>query len=174
MLPWPTPIQDETVLTPLPHSPDAYLDGSVQHLPDISLRDLYEMPHSGSRPYGYIYGLMLASVHLLQRAKTVRTDRLESQTTYRALATKQAPATRSPRIDNPAAYTEIMDATSHLLATLPMDARVDMFSPVPWTDSDVPMIVSTDLATSMYFADELAGMPHWRQAASTRPGGRYI
>lgn len=176
MLPWPTPIQDDTILTPLPYSPDVYLDGSIHSLPDISLRDLYEMPHSGLRPLGYTYGLMMAAVHLLQRAKTLRTDRLESQNTYRSLRNQQVPVTRCPRVENPAAYKEIMDAASHIHANIPSELRVDMFSPVPWDNADVPMVVCHFLYESRKWqnTDTAADLPDWRKTTAPRTRRRFI
>ena len=140
MLPWPSPIRDENILTPLPHAPEDYLNGTIHHLPDISLRDLYELPYSGSLSPNYNYALMMASVHLLNRAKSIREDPAPSQTTFRSL--KLATLSRSPRLDNPSVYTEIMDASTHFFAKLPPSARIETLSSAQWTNFDVPMIVS--------------------------------
>lgn len=142
MLPWQTPINDDTILTPLPYTPELYLDGTIRSLPDINLRDIYEMPHSGSKPMNFSYAILLASVHLLHRAKTLQSDRPESHTTYRSLANRKPGLTRCLRQENPAAYTEIMDAAKYIHANLPPDARLDLLSSSPWTNPDVPMIVS--------------------------------
>jgi hypothetical protein len=141
MLPWPSPIRDENILTPLPHAPEDYLTGAIHHLPDISLRDLYELPYAGASPPNYTYGLMMASIHLLNRAKSVREEPTLLQATYRSLQHNTA-LSRCPRLDNPSVYTEIMDATNHFFAKLPPSARLDTLSSAQWTNFDVPMIVS--------------------------------
>jgi hypothetical protein len=141
MLPWPSPIRDETILTPLPYAPDEYLTGSIVHLPDISLRDLYELPYSGAPPPNYNYGLMMAALHLLDRAKSIREGPISTQGTFRELAHGPG-VSQSPRVDMPAVYREIMDAANNLFAKLPPSARIDLQSPVPWISFDVPMLVS--------------------------------
>lgn len=140
MLPWASPIRDETILTPLPYAPDDYLTGSIVHLPDVSLRDLYELPYTGAPPPNYNYGLMMAALHLVDRAKSVRETPI-SQGTFRELAHGSA-VSRSPRVDTPAVYGEIMDAANHLFGKLPPSARIDIHSPAPWVSFDVPMLVS--------------------------------
>jgi hypothetical protein len=141
MLPWSSPIRDETILTPLPYAPDDYLNGSIVHLPDISLRDLYELPYIGAPPPNYNYGLMMAALHLLDRAKSIREGPITPQGTFRELAHSSA-VSRSPRSDTPAVYREIMDTANHLFGKLPPSARLDIHSSAPWTSFDVPMLVS--------------------------------
>jgi hypothetical protein len=158
MLPWPSPIRDETILTPLPYAPDDYLTGSIIHLPDISLRDLYELPYSGALPPNYNYGLMMAALHLLDRAKSVREGPISTQGTFRELAHGPG-VSRSPRVDLPAVYREIMDAASHLFAKLPPSARIDINSPVPWISFDVPMVVS--LPTSHKSRADIQSLSAW-------------
>ena len=141
MLPWPSPIRDETILTPLPYAPDDYLTGAIAHLPDISLRDLYEQPYTGAAPPNYSYGLMMASLHLLDRAKSIREGPVSSQATFRDLS-RDTVVSRSPRLDSPAVYREIMDGANYLFGKLPSSARIDIHSSVPWISFDAPMLVS--------------------------------
>lgn len=141
MLPWPSPLRDETILTPLPYAPDDYLTGATAHQPDFSLRDLYESPYTGAPPPGYNYGLMMAALHLVDRAKATREGPISSQATFRELAHASS-SSRSPRSDNPAVYREIMDAANNFSGKLPPSARIDIHSSVPWISFDVPMLVS--------------------------------
>lgn len=174
MLPWQTPLHDETILTPLPYPPDLYLDGSIHTLPDINLRDLYEMPYTGRQPINSSYATLLASAHLLHRAKALRSEPVEAQTTYRSLATHRSSGSRCLRIENSAAYTEIMDTAKYLHANLPESARLDMMSSTPWTNPDVPIIVSlhTSLIKSCGRAQAngmtIAGPAHGSENALTR------
>jgi hypothetical protein len=158
MLPWPSPIRDETVITPLPYAPDDYLTGSIVHLSDVSLRDLYELPYVGAPPPNYNYGLMMAALHLLDRAKSIREGPISTQGTFRELAHGPA-VSRSPRVDMPAVYREIMDAANHLVAKLPPSARIDLQSPVPWISFDVPMLVS--LSTLHIFHTDIHSWSAW-------------
>lgn len=155
MLPWPTPIHDETILTPLPYPPEYYLDGTIHNLPDVNLRNLYEWPHTLAPPINFTYALVLASVHLLHRAKTLR-DKAPAQldTTYRSLSranTTVGNGSRCVRIEDQAAYTEIMDAAKYIQANLPSEAKLDMMSPTPWTNPDIPIIVSAPSCSSYVF-----------------------
>jgi hypothetical protein len=172
MLPWPSPIRDETILTPLPYAPDEYLTGAIAHLPDISLRDLYELPYNGAPPPNYNYGLVMASLHLLDRAKSLRSGPISSQATFRELAQNSA-ISRSPRVDTPVVYREIMDAANHLFAKLPPLARIDIDSPVPWTSFDVPMLASPFLVLC-FNADVTASLPSSSTNAPSRPRRRRI
>jgi hypothetical protein len=53
MLPWPVPFQDDQITTPLPLAPESYLDGTVHRVPDIQLRDIYEMPFGSEMKIDY-------------------------------------------------------------------------------------------------------------------------
>lgn len=156
MLPWQTPIRDETILTPLPYAPDLYLDGTIHSLPDINLRTLYELPYNGrGQALNCSYATLVASTHLLNRAKSLRTDAAEDQTTFRALAKRSSSKIRCLRIENRAGYTEIMDTAKYIHANLPEDSRLDVNSATPWTNPDVPIIVRLLISTF-----ELAFMCH--------------
>jgi hypothetical protein len=141
MLPWKSPIHDETILTPLPYAPDLYLDGRIHSLPDMNLRDIYELPYTNAKLINSSYSTLLAATHLLTRAKFLRAGGPESPSTYRSLANRPAGGPRCLRIENQAAYNEIMETTKYIHANLPDSAKLDMLSPTPWTNPDVPIIV---------------------------------
>jgi hypothetical protein len=135
-------MRDETILTPLPHAPDDYLTGAVAHLPDISIRGLYEMPHNDTFPPTFLFSILMAAMHLLNRAKMLRDDPLPTPSSFRALAAHDAGTSKSLRMDNPSVYTEIMDAANCLYAKLPPSSKIETLSSTPWTNFDVPMLVS--------------------------------
>lgn len=145
MLPWQSPIRDETILTPLPYAPERYLDGTIHSLPDVNLRTIYELPYNGNngvhQALNTSYAALIAATHLLNRAKSLRADGPEFQRTFRSLANRSTSGTRCLRIENQAAYTEIMDTAKYIHGNLPEDAQFDMLSSTPWTNPDVPIIV---------------------------------
>lgn len=143
MMPWETPIRDDLIITPLPRDPSAYFDGTILREPDMTLRDIYELPHVPKTKIKYHAAILMSAIHLVHRAKTLRSELPEARPTFRELGRhSRAPKhTFCARQDHPAAYQELMDSSQYLLNNMPTEHQIRWLDPTaPWDNDDVPLV----------------------------------
>ncbi|KAK8864641.1 hypothetical protein IAR55_001891 [Kwoniella newhampshirensis] len=151
-VPWPSAISDENVTTPLPRPPEDFQDGKINSQPDITLRDVYELPFSKCPPrLDFFYGYYFVAVHLLHRARRLRHRLPEVQNTYRAINRKSPsrPGLPSPKRDHPQAYMEIMGMVAWVEETIPAQWKVRVNETPCWDNPDVPVMFLLLLSTRL-------------------------
>lgn len=155
MMPWPSAIDDRTILTPLPKRPGEAPNSSQ----DFSLRSLYKMASDPTiRTPDNVYALLYASAHLCHRAKALREARPEAALGFAEQAEFGPDHTYCARRDHPRAYKEIMEAARSLRERLPDHLQIKYGAAQPWPDPDVPVVHVCILAAQAYlhniFGDE--------------------
>ncbi|WVR06813.1 hypothetical protein IAU60_003849 [Kwoniella sp. DSM 27419] len=144
---WPSAIRDDLITTPLPRQSQDYFDVELQHEPDFTLKDLYNLPcHANSQPLKSLYSYTLATCHLLYRAVTLASQPPEHTSAYGS-----APSQRSAslRQTHPRAYSEIMQLSLWLEATMPEQWRMPADGN-QWSEPDVPVIAIALQAVRMH------------------------
>ncbi|WRT66600.1 uncharacterized protein IL334_003559 [Kwoniella shivajii] len=141
---WPSAIEDESITTPLPRPKEDYHNLEIMmSQPDITLRDLYNLPYQEkATPLRSLYAYLLVSEHLNYRAtKLAAQSPAGISSSYRFLAQLGSHSTASvPREHYPAAYKEIMDTSYWLENNMPEDWKFQFLHDPSWIEPDIPII----------------------------------
>ncbi|WVQ99674.1 hypothetical protein IAU59_006813 [Kwoniella sp. CBS 9459] len=143
---WPSAIRDDQIITPLPRPAEDYHTSLVHVEPDITLRDLYDLPHRQKvKPFTSLYKYTLTVCHLVHRAISLSSLPPETAAaSYRALTHGRSPSlsgqTSSIRKSHPIAYEEIMNASLWLEENMPQQWKVNPTGSQIWTAPDVPVV----------------------------------
>lgn len=139
---WTGLLKDELIITPLPRPPEHLFNGAMHGIEDITLRDLYDLPHRTNPPcFEPLYALLLASVHLFTRANNLTSNPPESNPSYRSLSLASSVSVRQRF---PRACEEIALACTYLEETVsqnwPLEDGPEGQAGKGWFIEDVPVM----------------------------------
>ncbi|OWZ47440.1 hypothetical protein C349_02439 [Cryptococcus neoformans var. grubii Br795] len=139
---WAGLLKDELIITPLPRPPEHLFNGVMHGVEDITLRDLYDLPHRTNPPrFEPLYALLLAGVHLFTRASNLTSNLPESNPSYRSLSLASSASVRQRF---PRAYEEIALTCTYLEESVrqkwPLEDGPEGQDGKGWFIEDVPVM----------------------------------
>ncbi|OCF74369.1 hypothetical protein I204_04740 [Kwoniella mangroviensis CBS 8886] len=138
----PSTIRDEEIITPLPRLREDFLSDALFKEPDMTLRDLYDLPYrDNASPPKSIFGYILAAEHLIYRAMNLLSQPPENMmSSYRTLGLFGSSQVWTPREHYPTAYKEIMETSLWLEEKIPEDWKMNFLITGKWGEPDIPIV----------------------------------
>nr|XP_018262996.1 uncharacterized protein I303_04486 [Kwoniella dejecticola CBS 10117]OBR85154.1 hypothetical protein I303_04486 [Kwoniella dejecticola CBS 10117] len=138
---WPSSIKDHNVTTPLPRNKADYSSNALIDEPDLSLRDLYDLPHrSDARAPRSLYAYILIAEHLIHRSMTLTQQPAESvSSSFRSQSVfaKGPHQMMIPSIHYPIAFKEILATAQWLEDQMPEEWGTSFMDSPKWQEPDV-------------------------------------
>ncbi|WVF71182.1 hypothetical protein IAT40_005982 [Kwoniella sp. CBS 6097] len=149
---WPSAIRDEQITTPLPRPAEDYHTSLVHVDPDVTLRDLYDLPHREKvKPFNSFYKYILVACHIVHRAMNLSSTTPEAAvSSYRSLGQSSTSRSHPLRKMHPVAYQEIMSTSLWLEDNMPQKWKVNRTETPMWTAPDVPVVALILKITRMH------------------------
>ncbi|WWC69978.1 uncharacterized protein I206_103922 [Kwoniella pini CBS 10737] len=138
---WHSAIKDQDVTTPLPRNKADYLTDALLNEPDITLKDLYDLPHRSDSPAPKsLYTYLLIAVHLIHRSMTLSQQPAESvAASFRSQSVfaKSLDHKIIPSVHHPIACKEIATTAEWLEANMPEEWGTSFMDNAKWQEPEV-------------------------------------
>ncbi|WVW84231.1 hypothetical protein I302_106261 [Kwoniella bestiolae CBS 10118] len=139
---WPSTLRDEEIITPLPRSREDYFSDILHSEPDMTLRDLYDLPYRDNPiPPKSIFCFIIAAETLIYRSMTLLDQPPESlASSFRSMGLFGTSQKFTPREHYPTAYKEIMETSIWLESHIPEEWTAKFILNHTWAEPDIPIV----------------------------------